>query len=135
MTAAFGFLIWSSVATLPSSLLTGVATAAAVVALGVLAAALATTAVPRVTAATDASGTAVAVLLGVGVSQLAVLIPFAAGSFPGVTTLASTVSYAVVAAAAAVGYDRTRSIWVPALALATYFVVTDLARVVAIALR
>ena len=134
VTAAFGVLIWSSVATLPSSVFVGLAIVAAVVAVAVLATALAATAVLRVAAATDVSETVAAILLGVGVAQLALLIPVVGGTVPDVTTIASTVSYAVVAAAAAVGYDRTRSIWVPALAFATYLVAVDLNRVLAVTL-
>jgi hypothetical protein len=134
VTAAFGVLIWSSVRTIPSGLVVVAGVVTAVVAFGVLAAALAATVAPRLVAAVDLPEMAVAVLVGVGVAQLALLIPVVGGSVPGVTTVASTASYAVVAAAAAVGYDRTRSVWVPALAFATYLVAVDLVRVLTVTL-
>jgi len=134
VTAAFGVLIWSSVRTIPSGLVVVAGVVTVVVAFGVLAAALAATVAPRLVAAVDLPEMAVAVLVGVGVAQLALLIPVVGGSVPGVTTVASTASYAVVAAAAAVGYDRTRSVWVPALAFATYLVAVDLVRVLTVTL-
>lgn len=72
---------------------------------------------------------AAAVGAGVVVLPLVVLVPLQSAAW-------RTVLYAavpVVAAAAAVGYERSRSVWIPALAFVTYFVVADWAVVASVA--
>lgn len=133
-TAAFGVLLWSSVATIPSHPLNVTAVVATVAALAVLAAAVAAVGVYEVVAVTELSETVLAVLVGTAIAQVALLIPLIAASVPALTSLVSIVCYTVVAAVAAVSYDRLRTNWVPALVFSTFHVATDLTRHLALSL-
>lgn len=104
---------------------TTIATAAAVVVLSVVIAAVAVEASRLLGRSLGTEPSLfTAGLIGVGAAVLPVLGTVAAGLAP-VSALLAGGSLAAVGAVACVGYERTRSIWVPALAFATYLFLTN----------
>jgi len=126
VTALVGVTAWGSgelsrtVETPPS-----VVSAVGVVLLAVLAAALVVRGVRLLERTLDADATPAA-----AASASALVV---AGALVGVSALrsyppgivAGSVGFAVVGAAVSVGYERSRSVWVPALGLAAYLIVVD----------
>lgn len=130
VTALFGFDTWASLASLYAEPVAIVGTVAGVVAVAVLAALLAASVAGRLLPRVDGWQTVTAAVIGVGVTAVAPLLSLAAGATLWPTTVVASLSYAAVGAVAAVAYERTRSVWMSALAFVTSLVADDLARIV-----